>query len=172
MEYDAGWHSGVVQSVHTNPNDPNSPMKDTAVKNKVALFAMPGISASQPFKSFLGGSVLGVTKDSKDQALAAEFIKFYTDTKSETAFIGLGNLPNTTVAAERGQRQPGRRPAGRGRRSGVLVHPGLAELGERREPAGPAGHVPGDRHRHRSEDGGSRCRREDQHHSQRVLTLR
>jgi N,N'-diacetylchitobiose transport system substrate-binding protein len=96
MEYDAGWHSGAVQAVHTNPNDPNSPMKDTAVAKKVALFAMPGISASQPFKSFLGGSVLGVSKDSKDQALAAEFIKLYTDTKSETAFIDLGNLPNTT----------------------------------------------------------------------------
>ncbi len=97
MEYDAGWHASVVQSVHTNPNDTNSPMKDTPVKGKVDLFAMPGISASQPFKSFLGGSVLGVTKDSKNQALAAEFIRYYTDTKSETAFIGLGNLPNATA---------------------------------------------------------------------------
>jgi N,N'-diacetylchitobiose transport system substrate-binding protein len=96
MEYDAGWHSGVVQQVHTNPNDPNSPLKDTAVKGKVGLFAMPGLSDSQPFKSFLGGSVLGVTKDSKNVALAAEFIKYYTDTKAETAFIDLGNLPNAT----------------------------------------------------------------------------
>jgi N,N'-diacetylchitobiose transport system substrate-binding protein len=96
MEYDAGWHSGVVQQVHTNPNDPNSPLKDTAVKGKVGLFAMPGLSDSQPFKSFLGGSVLGVTKDSKNAALAAEFIKYYTDTKAETAFIDLGNLPNAT----------------------------------------------------------------------------
>ncbi len=96
MEYDAGWHSGVVQQVHTNPNDPNSPLKDTAVKGKVGLFAMPGLSDSQPFKSFLGGSVLGVTKDSKSAALAAEFIKYYTDTTAETAFIDLGNLPNAT----------------------------------------------------------------------------
>jgi N,N'-diacetylchitobiose transport system substrate-binding protein len=96
MEYDAGWHAGSVQTVLSNPNDPKSKPVNTAVKGKVSLFAMPGISAAQPFKSFLGGSVLGVTKDSKDQALAADFIKYYTDTKSETAFIGLGNLPNTT----------------------------------------------------------------------------
>jgi N,N'-diacetylchitobiose transport system substrate-binding protein len=106
LEYDAGWHSGVVQQVHTNPNDPNSPMKDTPVKGKVDLFAMPGISASQPFKSFLGGSVLGVTKDSKNQALAAEFIKFYTDTKSETAFISLGNLPNATSLLDAASKDP------------------------------------------------------------------
>jgi N,N'-diacetylchitobiose transport system substrate-binding protein len=106
MEYDAGWHSGVVQQVHTNPNDPNSPMKDTPVKGKVDLFAMPGISASQPFKSFLGGSVLGVTKDSKDQKLAAEFIKYYTDTKAETAMIDLGNLPNATSLLQQASSNP------------------------------------------------------------------
>lgn len=97
LEYDAGWHVGAVQQVHTNPNDTTSPMKNTAVNGKVGLMTMPGISASQPFQSFLGGSVLGVSKDSKNQALAAEFIKFYTDTKTETALIGLGNLPNNTT---------------------------------------------------------------------------
>jgi N,N'-diacetylchitobiose transport system substrate-binding protein len=106
MEYDAGWHSGVVQQVHTNPNDPNSPLKDTAVKGKVGLFAMPGISASQPFKSFLGGSVLGVSKDSKNAALAAEFIKYYTDTKAETAMIDLGNLPNSTALLQQASANP------------------------------------------------------------------
>ena len=106
MEYDAGWHTGVVQQVHTNPNDQNSPMKDTVVKGKVSLFAMPGISASQPFKSFLGGSVLGVTKDSKNAALAAEFIKYYTDSKSETAMIGLGNLPNSTALLDAASQNP------------------------------------------------------------------
>jgi len=97
LEYDAGWHSGSVQSVHANPNDPNSKMVNTAVKGKVALFAMPGISASQPFKSFLGGSVLGVPQKSPNQALAADFIKFYTSTQSEAGFIGVGNLPNNTT---------------------------------------------------------------------------
>jgi N,N'-diacetylchitobiose transport system substrate-binding protein len=106
LEYDAGWHSGVVQQVHTNPNDATSPLKDTVVKGKVDLFAMPGISASQPFKSFLGGSVLGVTKDSKNQALAAEFIKFYTDTKTETALIDLGNLPNATALLQQASANP------------------------------------------------------------------
>ena len=106
MEYDAGWHSGVVQQVHTNPNDPNSPLKDTAVKGKVGLFAMPGLSDSQPFKSFLGGSVLGVTKDSKSAALAAEFIKYYTDTKAETALIDLGNLPNATSLLDAASANP------------------------------------------------------------------
>jgi N,N'-diacetylchitobiose transport system substrate-binding protein len=106
MEYDAGWHKGTVEQVHTNPNDPNSPLKDTVVKGKVDLFAMPGLSASQPFKSFLGGSVLGVTKDSKNAALAAEFIKFYTDTKAETAMIDLGNLPNATALLDQASQNP------------------------------------------------------------------
>jgi len=110
MEYDAGWHSGVVQQVHTNPNDPNSPLKDTAVKGKVGLFAMPGLSDSQPFKSFLGGSVLGVTKDSKSAALAAEFIKYYTDTKAETALIDLGNLPNATSLLDAASANPAAGP--------------------------------------------------------------
>jgi N,N'-diacetylchitobiose transport system substrate-binding protein len=96
MEYDNGWHKSVVQQVHTNPNDPTSPFKDTPVKDKVDLFAMPGTDAAHPFKSFLGGSVLGIPAASKYQALAAQFVKFYTDAKSETAFISLGNLPNAT----------------------------------------------------------------------------
>jgi N,N'-diacetylchitobiose transport system substrate-binding protein len=106
LEYDAGWHKGAVQQVHTNPNDTNSPMKNTAVNGKVDLFAMPGNSASQPFKSFLGGSVLGVSKDSKNPALAAEFIRYYTDTKSETAMVDLGNLPNATALLGQAAQNP------------------------------------------------------------------
>lgn len=106
MEYDAGWHSGSVQTVLSNPNDPTSKPVKTAVNGKVSLFAMPGISASQPFKSFLGGSVLGVTKDSKNQALAADFIKYYTDTQSEQGFINLGNLPNNTAMLAQASANP------------------------------------------------------------------
>ena len=106
MEYDAGWHSGAVQQVHTNPNDTNSPLKNTAVYKKVDLFAMPGISSSQPFKSFLGGSVLAVPAASQNQALAADFIKFYTDAKSQAGFIAVGNLPNSTALLSQASANP------------------------------------------------------------------
>jgi len=67
---------------------------------------MPGISSSQPFKSFLGGSVLAVPAASQNQALAADFIKFYTDAKSQNGFIDVGNLPNSTALLSQASANP------------------------------------------------------------------
>ncbi len=172
MEYDAGWHSGAVQSVHTNPNDPNSadeghgrqeqgrPVRDAGHQCLAAVQVVPRWFRARCDQGQQGPGACRRVHQVLHRHQVGD------------GAHRLGQPAEHHVAPERRQRQPGRRPAGLGRGAGVLVHPGQPELGERGEPAGAAGHVPGDRHRHRSEDGGCRCRREDQHHSQRVLTLR
>lgn len=90
MFYGNGWEAGAAQEQRKDPNDPNSELVATKVKGKVASAPLPGIP------SFLGGSNLGVASKSKDQALAAEWIKTFTDTKAQEALLAKGVLPNAT----------------------------------------------------------------------------
>src|SRR5262249_53778003 len=94
--YGNGWEVGAVQSQRKDPNDSNSPMVDTAVKGKVASVPLPGASAGQGLPTFLGGSAIGVTGKSKEKALATEWLKIFTDTKSQEGLIAKGALPNAT----------------------------------------------------------------------------
>ncbi|MCW6006312.1 extracellular solute-binding protein [Micromonospora sp. CPCC 205371] len=90
MFYGNGWEAGAAQEQRKDPNDPNSELVATKVKGKVASAPLPGIP------SFLGSSNLGVASKSKNQALAAEWIKTFTDTKAQEALLGKGVLPNAT----------------------------------------------------------------------------
>jgi N,N'-diacetylchitobiose transport system substrate-binding protein len=90
MFYGNGWEAGAAQEQRKDPNDPNSELVATKVKGKVASAPLPGIP------SFLGGSNLGVAGKSKNQALAAEWIKTFTDTKAQEALLAKGVLPNAT----------------------------------------------------------------------------
>lgn len=90
MFYGNGWEVGAAQEQRKDPNDPNSALVATKVKGKVAAAPMPGIP------SFLGGSDIGVTAKSQNQALAAEWIKYFTDTKSQEALLAKAVLPNAT----------------------------------------------------------------------------
>lgn len=90
MFYGNGWEVGAAQEQRKDPNDPNSALVATKVKGKVASAPMPGIP------SFLGGSDLGVTSKSQNQALAAEWIKYFTDAKAQDALLAKGVLPNAT----------------------------------------------------------------------------
>jgi len=94
--YGNGWEGGAVQSQHKDPNDPNSPMVDTAVKGKVASVPLPGASTGQGLPSFLGGSAIAVSGKSKEKALAQEWIKYFTDSTSQKGLIAKGALPNAT----------------------------------------------------------------------------
>lgn len=111
MLYGNGWELGSVQSQHKDPNDANSPMVDTAVKGKVAAVPMPGAAAGTPTPSFLGGSDLAVTAKSKQQALAAAWIKDFTSTSIQTELIAKGVLPNATALLAQAAQQPGGGPA-------------------------------------------------------------
>jgi len=94
--YGNGWETGAVQSQKKDPNDPNSANVDTAVKGKVAAVPLPGAAAGTGLPSFLGGSAIGVSGKSKEQALAQEWVKYFTDTTSQEGLIAKGALPNAT----------------------------------------------------------------------------
>lgn len=99
--YGNGWEAGAVQSQKKDPNDANSPMVDTAVKGKIASIPLPGASAGQGLPSFLGGSAIAVSGKTKEKALAQEWIKFFTDTKSQEGLIAKGALPNATALLDK-----------------------------------------------------------------------
>jgi N,N'-diacetylchitobiose transport system substrate-binding protein len=105
--YGNGWEVGAVQSQKKDPNDANSPMVDTAVKGKVAAVPLPGASAGQGMPTFLGGSAIAVTGVSKEKALAQEWVKTFTDTKSQEGLIAKGALPNATALLDRAAAVPG-----------------------------------------------------------------
>jgi N,N'-diacetylchitobiose transport system substrate-binding protein len=94
--YGNGWETGAVQQQHQNPNDPNSPMVDTAVKGKVASVPLPGASAGKGLPTFLGGSAIGVSAKSQNKALAQEWVKYFTDSTAQKGLIAKGALPNAT----------------------------------------------------------------------------
>ncbi len=61
-----------------------------------AQFVMPGHVKGQAMPGFLGGSDLAVPVTSSNKALAADWIKDFTDTSSEKALQAKGNIPNAT----------------------------------------------------------------------------
>ncbi|MDK0523656.1 extracellular solute-binding protein [Streptomyces sp. ML-6] len=69
---------------------------DPALKGKFATFAFPGPSG-QLLPPFLGGSTLAVPAKSRNQDLAADWIRIFTDSKSQQKLIEANTLPNNTV---------------------------------------------------------------------------
>jgi N,N'-diacetylchitobiose transport system substrate-binding protein len=95
MMYGASWEVGSVQEQPKDPNDPDSEKVKTKVAGKVAAVAMPEIP------SFLGGSNLAVVGKSANKDLAAQWIKVFTDTKSQEGLIAKGALPNATTLLDK-----------------------------------------------------------------------
>ena len=67
-----------------------------ATRRSTAQFVMPGHVTGRPMPGFLGGSDLAVPAASSNKALAADWIKDFTDTSSEKGLQAKGNIPNTT----------------------------------------------------------------------------
>jgi N,N'-diacetylchitobiose transport system substrate-binding protein len=84
------WELGAAEQTKKDPNDPNSPLVDTRVKGKLAAAPMPETP------SFLGGSNLGVTAKSDNKQLAAQWIKYFTDSTSMAGLVKANALPNAT----------------------------------------------------------------------------
>jgi N,N'-diacetylchitobiose transport system substrate-binding protein len=61
-----------------------------------AQFVMPSHVQGKSMPGFLGGSDLAVPVTSSNKALAADWIKDFTDTASEKALQAKGNIPNAT----------------------------------------------------------------------------
>jgi N,N'-diacetylchitobiose transport system substrate-binding protein len=81
-----GWEVGSVIDPKTG---------NAALTNDIGTFPLPGTSASGYTPSFLGGSDLAVPEKASEAGLGAEWIKFYTDTISETALAKFA-IPNST----------------------------------------------------------------------------
>ncbi len=86
MGIDPGWKVGVILKAHPE------------LKGKVAVFPIPGKSASKTAPVFLGGSNLGISAGSKAPDLAYDWLKILTGQKimSELAVKG-GVIPNSTA---------------------------------------------------------------------------
>ena len=62
----------------------------------IGAYPMPSHIKGKVMPGFLGGSDLAIPVTSKNTALAADWIKAYTSTASETGIAQAGNIPNTT----------------------------------------------------------------------------
>jgi N,N'-diacetylchitobiose transport system substrate-binding protein len=81
-----GWEVGAV----TDPKTGNP-----ALASKLSTFPFPGESADKYTPSFLGGSDLAVPAKAANAGLGAEWIKYFTDTTSQTQLAKFA-IPNTT----------------------------------------------------------------------------
>lgn len=81
-----GWEVGAVTDKKTgNP----------ALAASLDTFPMPGTAAGQYTPSFLGGSDLAVPAKAPNAGLGAQWVKYFTDTTSQTALAKFA-IPNTT----------------------------------------------------------------------------
>jgi N,N'-diacetylchitobiose transport system substrate-binding protein len=67
---------------------------------KIGAYPMPSHIAGRYMPTFLGGSDLVIPATSKQKALAADWIKAFTDTASMTQIAQAGVIPNTTSLAK------------------------------------------------------------------------
>jgi len=81
-----GWEVGAV----TDPKTGNPKLAP-----KLSTFPLPGTSAGNYTPSFLGGSDLAVPEKASNGNLGAQWIKYFTDTASQTALAKFA-IPNTT----------------------------------------------------------------------------
>jgi N,N'-diacetylchitobiose transport system substrate-binding protein len=82
-----GWEVGAVTDKKTgNP----------ALAADLDTFPMPGTVAGQYTPSFLGGSDLAVPAKAPNAGLGAQWVKYFTDTTSQTALAKFA-IPNTTT---------------------------------------------------------------------------
>jgi len=69
---------------------------DPSFAKKMGAYPMPSHIKGRYLPTFLGGSDVGIPSQSHNKSLAADWIKAYTGTASETLIAKAGNVPNTT----------------------------------------------------------------------------
>ena len=135
--YGNGWELGAVQSQQKDPNDPNSPMVDTAVKGKVAAVALPGAAAGTGLPSFLGGSAIAVTGEEQGEGAGPGVGQVLHRHQGPAGSDRQGCAAQRDRAARQGRRGHGQR-GHRARREEQLVRADGAEVGRRGEQQRPA----------------------------------
>jgi len=79
-----GWKPGQI----INPDDGCPDMEDN-----IGAFAMPGLTAGTTAPAFLGGSVLGISKNSKHADLAYDLLKVLVSKGYQQQFADQGTIP-------------------------------------------------------------------------------
>ena len=74
---------------------------------------MPGRRAGTFLPTFLGGSDVGIPSSSKNKSLAADWIKGFTGTASETMIAKAGNIANSTKLLSVNAKSPSLAPFAR-----------------------------------------------------------
>ncbi|MFD8480252.1 sugar transporter [Kitasatospora sp. NPDC059673] len=75
-------------------SDAIAPITGTpALKNSLKIVTMPGPNG-KPLPSFIGGSDLAVTAKSQNAAIATDWVRMFTSTKSEQVLADKDTLPN------------------------------------------------------------------------------
>jgi N,N'-diacetylchitobiose transport system substrate-binding protein len=77
----------------------NKDSGNPSLSNSMGAYPMPSHIKGKLMPEFLGGSDLAIPAQSKNAALAADWIKAYTGTSAETGLAKVGNIPNTTKLA-------------------------------------------------------------------------
>jgi N,N'-diacetylchitobiose transport system substrate-binding protein len=77
----------------------NKDSGNPALASVVGAYPMPSHIKGKMMPEFLGGSDLAIPAQSKNITLAADWIKAYTSSASETGMAKVGNIPNTTKLA-------------------------------------------------------------------------
>lgn len=88
---------------------------------KIGAYPMPSHTPGKYMPTFLGGSDLVIPATSKQKALAADWIKAYTDTASMTQITQAGVIPNTTSLAKINASKPTLAPFARAASSSWFV---------------------------------------------------
>ena len=77
----------------------NKDSGNPALAPQLAAYPMPSHVKGKLMPEFLGGSDLAIPAQSKNIALAADWIKAFTSSSAETGLAKVGNIPNTTTLA-------------------------------------------------------------------------
>src|SRR5215475_5902193 len=80
---------------------------------KMGAYPMPGRRAGTFLPTFLGGSDVGIPVQSKNKSLAADWIKAFTGTASETMIAKAGNIANSTKLLNVNAKNPSLAPFAR-----------------------------------------------------------
>lgn len=92
--------AGLIYANGWELGDAVAPITGTpALKDSLRIVAMPGPNG-KTLPSFIGGSDLAVTAKAKNPAVATDWVRMFTSTKSEQVLVDKDTLPNNLTQLE------------------------------------------------------------------------
>ena len=106
---------------------------------KMGAYPMPSHIKGRYLPTFLGGSDIGIPVQSKNKSLAADWVKAFTGTASETLIAKAGNIANSTKLLSVNAKNPALAPFARA--ATFIIRGRINDEQTRDSPAGGAGGV-------------------------------